>query len=126
MRLRAILILISLLLFVAFLGFQLELTLPGRPPNINNTYTPLTQSPPRGIGSYDVLGYAVSKPEADKLLQTEAGQKALSPDNGAVKVTEELIDLGRDAFYQETFGNEYLFTDVVGILYVLLPKQFWV
>ncbi|MBE9212261.1 hypothetical protein IQ247_05980 [Plectonema cf. radiosum LEGE 06105] len=116
MRLRAIVILSSLLVFVGFLGFQLELTLPGRPPNINNTYTPLTQSPPKGIGSYDVLGYAVSKPEADKLLQTEAGQEALSPDNGAVKVTEELIDLGRDAFYRETFGNETLFTDVVGIL----------
>lgn len=63
-----------------------------------------------------MLGYVVSKPEADKLLQTEAGQEALSPDNGAVKVTEELIDLGRDAFYRETFGNETLFTDVVGIL----------
>ncbi len=63
-----------------------------------------------------MLGYSVSKQEASKLLQIQAGQKALSPDNGAVKVTEELIDLGRDAFYQETFGNEILFTDVVGIL----------
>ena len=116
MRLRTILILISVLVFVGFLGFQLEITLPGRPPNINTTYTPFTQSPPLGIGSYDVLGYSVSKQEASKLLQIQAGQEALSPDNGAVKVTEELIDLGRDAFYQETFGNETLFTDVVGIL----------
>ncbi|WP_414621320.1 hypothetical protein [Calothrix sp. CCY 0018] len=116
MRLRAIVILSSLLVFVGFLGFQLELTLPGRPPNINNTYTPLTQSPPRGIGDYDLLGYAVSKSEAEKLLQTETGQSKLSPDNGAVQVTEELIDLGRDAFYRETFGNEYLFTDAIGIL----------
>ncbi|MEB3218598.1 MAG: hypothetical protein VKN72_20515 [Nostocales cyanobacterium 94392] len=92
MLLRAIVILSSLLVFFGFLGFQLELTLPGRPPNLNNTYTPLTQSPPKGIGSYDVLGYAVSKPEADKLLQTEAGQKALSPDNGAVKVILLSID----------------------------------
>jgi cytochrome c551/c552 len=116
MRLRATFVLICLLVFVGFLGFQLEITLPGRPPNINNTYTPLTQSPPRGIGSYDVLGYTASQPEAEKLLQTETGQERLSPDNGAVEVTEELIDLGRDAFYRETFGNDYLFTDVVGIL----------
>ncbi|RUT05653.1 hypothetical protein DSM106972_036600 [Dulcicalothrix desertica PCC 7102] len=116
MRLRAILILISVLVFVGFLGFQLELTLPGRPPNVNTTYTPFTQSPPREVGSYDVLGYSVSKQDAGKLLQTPAGQEALSPNNGAVKVTEELIDLGRDAFYQESFGNEVLFTDVVGIL----------
>jgi hypothetical protein len=31
-----------------------------------------------------------------------------------------LLDLGRDAFYQETFGNEVLFTDLVGILEGLL------
>lgn len=116
MRLRVTIILICLLVFAVFLGFQLELALPGRPPNINSTYTPLTQSPPKGIGDYDVLGYAIPKDQADEILQTKTGQKALSPDNGAVQVTEELIDLGRDAFYQETFGNEYLFTDVVGIL----------
>ncbi len=38
MRFRTILILISVLVFIGFLGFQLELTLPGRPPNINTTY----------------------------------------------------------------------------------------
>ncbi|MBD2000133.1 GFA family protein [Leptolyngbya sp. FACHB-541] len=26
---------------------------------------------------------------------------------------QNLINLGRDAFYRETFGNEYFFTDVV-------------
>ncbi|MDM9383150.1 di-heme oxidoredictase family protein [Chlorogloeopsis sp. ULAP01] len=116
MRLRSIIILISLLLFVGFLGFQLEITLPGRPPSVNNTYTPITKSAPKGVGSYDVLGYVVSKEEANKFLQTEKGREALSAENGAVEITEELINLGRDAFYQETFGNEYLFTDIVGIL----------
>jgi hypothetical protein len=62
------------------------------------------------------LGYVVESEKADRWLQTEKGRQALSPDHGAVKVTQDLIDLGRDAFYQETFGNEYLFTDVVGIL----------
>ncbi|MEA5603369.1 hypothetical protein [Nostoc sp. UHCC 0252] len=116
MQLRTILISVSVLLLVGFLGFELELSLPGRPPSINNTYTPLTKSPPTGIGSYDVLGYVISKDQGDKWLQTPKGREALSPDQGAVAVTEELIDLGRNAFYQETFGNEYLFTDVVGIL----------
>lgn len=114
--LRPTLLLGLILLIVAFVGYQLELTLPGRPPNINNTYTPLTKSPPNSVGSYDVLGYALSKEEADQILQTQEGRELLSADNGAVKVTEELIDLGRDAFYRETFGNEYLFTDVVGVL----------
>ncbi|WP_337885280.1 hypothetical protein [Fischerella thermalis] len=116
MRSRAILILISLLIVIGFLGFQLELNLPGRPPSIDKTYTPLTKSPPTSVGSYDVLGYVVESEKADRWLQTEKGRQALSPDHGAVKVTQDLIDLGRDAFYQETFGNEYLFTDVVGIL----------
>ncbi|WP_242038098.1 hypothetical protein [Tolypothrix sp. FACHB-123] len=102
MRSRTILILISLLIIVGFLGFQLELNLPGRPPAIDKTYTPLTKSPPTDIGSYDVLGYVVSKEKAERWLETDKGRAALSPDRGAVKVTEELIDLGRDAFYQET------------------------
>lgn len=62
------------------------------------------------------MGHVVSQGEADELLQTEARRKLLSADNGAVEVTEDLIDLGRKAFYQETFGNEILFTDVAGIL----------
>ncbi|MCU0534175.1 MAG: hypothetical protein MUD14_09805 [Hydrococcus sp. Prado102] len=116
MRLRTIIIIIALVVFSGFLGYQLELTLPGGAPKLDRTYTPLTQSPPRGIGSYDVLGYAFSKEESDKLLHTEKGRELLSPDNGAVEVTEELIDLGRKTFYTQTFGNEYLFTDVVGVL----------
>lgn len=62
-----------------------------------------------------MLGHTVSKAEADQLLQTESGRQ-LSPENGAVEVSKELVDLGRKAFYLETFGNEYLFTDVIGIL----------
>jgi len=57
MRLRPIIILLSLIVFVVFLAFQLELALPGTPPSVNNTYTPFTQSAPKQIGSYDVLGY---------------------------------------------------------------------
>ncbi len=116
MQLRSTIILISLVVLAGFLGFQLELKLPARPPDLNNTYTPLTQPAPMEVGSYDVLGYAVSKAEADQLKQTKVGREFLSPNSGAVEVTQDLLDLGRDAFYLETFGNEVLFTDLVGII----------
>lgn len=116
MRLRIVIILVALLGLAGFLGYQMELALPGSPPNLNATYTPLTQSAPRGIGSYDVLGQVVSRAEAEQLLQTESGRERLSPEHGAVEITEDLLDLGRKTFYQESFGNDVLFTDVVGIL----------
>jgi hypothetical protein len=114
--LRSILILLSVLIFVGFLGFFIELTLPTRAPKLESTYTPLTQITPQEIGSYDVLGYAVDKDTAEKLSQTQEGQVLLAPENGAIPITENLIKLGRDAFYRETFGNEYFFTDVVGAI----------
>ncbi|WNZ27778.1 hypothetical protein HJG54_33630 [Leptolyngbya sp. NK1-12] len=116
MRLRVVIILVALLGLAGFLGYQMELALPAKPPDLNATYTPLTHSAPRGIGSYDVLGQVISKAEAEQLLQTEAGREHLSPENGAVEITEDLLELGRRTFYQETFGNDVLFTDVVGIL----------
>ncbi|MBW4449786.1 MAG: hypothetical protein KME38_23845 [Spirirestis rafaelensis WJT71-NPBG6] len=116
MALRSIVILLSVLIFVGFLGYFLELSLPTRPPKLDSTYTPFTQTTPQEIGSYDVLGYTVNKAEADKLLQTESGSVELNPENGAIPITENLINLGRDAFYRETFGNEYFFTDIVGAI----------
>ncbi|WP_258000089.1 hypothetical protein [Fischerella thermalis] len=101
MRSRAILILISLLIVVGFLGFQLELNFPRRPSSIDKTYTPLIKSPSTSVGSYDVLGYVVESEKADRWLQTEKGRQALSPDHGAVKVTQDLIDLGRDALFMQ-------------------------
>ncbi|MBD2258780.1 di-heme oxidoredictase family protein [Pseudanabaena sp. FACHB-2040] len=116
MRLRTLILLISLVVLVGFLGYRLELTLPTGPPDLASTYTPMTQPPPRGVGSYDVLGHTVSQAEAAQLLQTEEGRQQLSPEQGAVEITEDLLALGRESFYHETFGNEVLFTDVIGIL----------
>ncbi|MBD0268684.1 MAG: hypothetical protein ICV77_10370 [Cyanobacteria bacterium Co-bin8] len=116
MRLRTLILLISLVVLVGFLGYRLELTLPTGPPDLAATYTPMTQPPPRGVGSYDVLGHTVSQAEAAQLLQTEEGRQQLSPEQGAVEITEDLLALGRESFYHETFGNEVLFTDVIGIL----------
>lgn len=114
--LGSILILLCVLIFVGFLGYFLELSLPTRPPKLDNTYTPFSQTTPQEIGSYDVLGNPVNKAEADKLLQTESGSLALTPENGAILITENLINLGRDTFYRETFGNEYFFTDILGAI----------
>ncbi|WP_416666893.1 hypothetical protein [Egbenema bharatensis] len=114
--LRTTIILLVLLVVAGFFGYQAELALPTGPPKLSSTYTPQTQPAPSGLGSYDVLGYVVDETEADALLQTEEGRELLSPDNGAVEITQDLLDLGRKSFYTETFGNEVLFTDVIGIL----------
>ncbi|PSF37249.1 hypothetical protein C7H19_11045 [Aphanothece hegewaldii CCALA 016] len=114
--LGSILIFLCVLIFVGFLGYFLELSLPTRAPKLDNTYTPFTQTTPQEIGSYDVLGYTINKAEADKLLQTESGAVKLAPENGAISITENLINLGRDSFYRETFGNEYFFTDILGAI----------
>ena len=66
--------------------------------------------------SYDVWGRTFSQEEANRLKQTEAGRSRLSPENGAVTVDASLLQLGRQAFYQETFGNEVFLTDILGIV----------
>ncbi len=70
MRLRPVIILLSLIILVGFLAYQIEIAFPGTP-SINNTYTPFTQPAPQEIGSYDVLGKAISKDEAATLLQSQ-------------------------------------------------------
>ncbi|WP_333187722.1 hypothetical protein [Microcoleus sp. Pol7_A1] len=63
------------------------------------------------------VGYAINAINKDRetaLLQTDEGQKQLSPENRAVAVTDDLLKLGRKAFYSETFGNEVFQKDAVG------------
>jgi hypothetical protein len=114
-RWRPILILLALISLIGFLAFRIEIAFPATP-SVNKTFTPMTQPAPQEVGSFDVLGNAINKDEAARLLQTDEGQKQLSPENGAVAVTEDLLTLGRKAFYSETFGNEVFQTDVVGAL----------
>lgn len=108
------LLLLLILLIVGILGYSVQLTLPTRPPKLENVVA--FQPTPQEIGSYDVLGQTFSKAEVEQLRQTESGRSQLAPEAGAVEITEDLIKLGRDAFYRETFGNEYFFTDVVGAI----------
>lgn len=122
---RTAIVLLSVLVVVGLLGYRMELALPATAPNLNNTYTPITQSAPKGVGSFDVLGHAVDINQAAKLLHTEAGQQQLSAENGAIAITEDLLKLGRKAFYTETFGNEVFLTDITGALDgpITLPKM---
>jgi len=113
--LRRVSILLALIVFISFLAYQIDIAIPGTP-SINNTYTPITQPTAQEIGAYDVLGKVISKNEAASLLKTDEGKQQLSADNGAVAITEDLIKLGRKAFYTETFGNEVFLTDVTGAL----------
>ncbi len=114
-RWRTIGILLFLVVIVSFLAYRLEIVL-GKTPSLDKTFTPVTQAAPQEVGDYDILGYAINKEEATRLLETEAGRKQLSRENGAFAVTEETLKLGRDAFYSDTFGNEIFQTDVVGAL----------
>ncbi|MGT2480892.1 hypothetical protein ACU4GR_23445 [Methylobacterium oryzae CBMB20] len=66
--------------------------------------------------AFDVLGRRVTRAEADRLTSTEAGRKALAPTSGAVAIDPAMVERGRQAFYQETFGNEVFLTDVMGML----------
>ncbi|QYO64198.1 hypothetical protein [Leptolyngbya sp. 7M] len=113
---RSILILLIVILAAASLGYALELSLPTRAPLLSSTLTPSALPTAQEVGSYDVMGISVDRATAEQLLQTEAGRIELAPENGAVAITEDLINLGRDAFYRETFGNEYFFTDVLGAI----------
>jgi hypothetical protein len=113
--LRTTLLLGVVVLVAGLLAFQIEIAFPATP-DIYNTFTPLTKPAPQSIGSYDVLGRVIEPAEAEQLLQTEEGRNQLSAENGAIAITEDLINIGRKAFYAETFGNEVFQTDVVGAL----------
>ena len=66
--------------------------------------------------AFDVLGRRVSRAEADGLNATDEGRRTLSPGRGAVAIDPAMVERGRQAFYQETFGNEVFLTDVMGML----------
>lgn len=64
--------------------------------------------------AYDLFGERISQAEAEQLLGTDAGRRRLSPANGAIRIDDELRRIGREAFYAQTFGNEWFMTDVMG------------
>lgn len=66
--------------------------------------------------AYDVWGRSISESEAAEMMKSKAGRQTLSPGNGAVKIDDALLKRGKEAFYEETFGNEIFLTDVLGML----------
>ncbi|MCQ6282908.1 electron transport protein [Bacillus sp. EB600] len=64
--------------------------------------------------AFDLWGKSFSRREAHDLMQTAKGRELLSPKNGAVKIDQALLDLGRKSFYEETFGNEVFLSDILG------------
>ena len=66
--------------------------------------------------AFDVWGRSIAQAEATRLLQTTDGQALLSPQHGAVAITDALLTLGRVSFYRETFGNEVFLSEIMGIL----------
>ncbi|WP_026675394.1 hypothetical protein [Alkalihalobacterium bogoriense] len=66
---------------------------------------------------YDLWGVTIKGDDvtSDSLLAQGKGGP-LSESNGAVKVDEEFITLGRELFYNETFNNEVFITDILGML----------
>jgi hypothetical protein len=54
--------------------------------------------------------------EARELGKTSEGRAMLEPANGAVAITPEMLKLGRETFYQQSFGNEIPLTEVLGLL----------
>jgi hypothetical protein len=68
------------------------------------------------VPAYDLWGQSIGPEEASRKLATPEGRADLSAAHGAVAVDDELLSLGRTAFYTETFGNEIFLTDVLGIV----------
>ena len=66
--------------------------------------------------AYDLWGGTFSEQQASSLQRTDEGRAQLAAQNGAVKVDDALLRLGRRAFCKETFGNEIFLSDVMGIL----------
>jgi hypothetical protein len=66
--------------------------------------------------AYNLWGRSFTRQQTARLLETPAGREQLSPKNGAVKIDDALLQLGRREFYKETFGNQIFLSDVVGIL----------
>lgn len=66
--------------------------------------------------AYDLWGRRISQEEAPNI-----DAKMLSPASGAVHIDDATLRLGREVFYQETYGNEVFVTDILGLLDGPLP-----
>ncbi|WP_374718912.1 electron transport protein [Parageobacillus toebii] len=49
-------------------------------------------------------------------LSADGKETSVSAKHGAIVVDKQLLQLGREVFYKETFGNEVFLTDIMGIV----------
>jgi hypothetical protein len=109
--LRIIGVLFTLLLLAVVIATGVGFRYAYEPPR--NAVISRVRNPP---AAYDLWGRVIARSEAQALLTTQDGRSMLSPHNGAVAVNDEVLRLGRTAFYQQTFDNELFLTDVLGML----------
>src|SRR3954466_7421268 len=112
MRARVLWLAVLATLIAAACVFLLPISyayVPSRTAGLNpwRTHTPPT---------YDIWGEEVDAASAKALLATTEGRARLSPARGAVRIDDDVIERGYDAFHAETFGNELVLSDIVGIL----------
>ncbi|WP_027417856.1 hypothetical protein [Aneurinibacillus terranovensis] len=65
------------------------------------------------IGALDIWGKTVTK---EGMVRGKSSALIRSVKNGAIPIDAALLQVGRKAFYQETFGNEVFLTDILGIV----------
>lgn len=76
-------------------------------PSKNDVLNPRSKSE---VEYYDLWGKTISLAEARKQ------RSLISPSNGVIHVTPDVLRLGKKTFYQETFGNEVFLTDILGLV----------
>ncbi|WP_404386137.1 hypothetical protein [Caenispirillum salinarum] len=59
--------------------------------------------------TYDLWGETLTQADAAR------DPARADPANGAVPITQDLLDLGQAMFYREPFGSERFFSDIVGV-----------
>lgn len=52
----------------------------------------------------------------EEKLSADGKETPVSAKHGAIVVDKQLLQLGREVFYKETFGNEVFLTDIMGIV----------
>ena len=65
---------------------------------------------------HDVISRTRVNPEPYNLWNRSVTAEEAKHQDGSIQVNDALLQLGRKAFYKETFNNEIFLTDVVGIL----------
>jgi hypothetical protein len=79
----------------------------------NTAFSSLSQ---KNTPAFDLWGQTITQQEAKNMLKTAEGREKLTVQNGAIAIDDALLQLGRETFYKETFGNEVFLTDILGIL----------